>query len=50
MAGEGLVDAIADFFQFAVGAVGFAGVAAATAVPDELMRELDPFFLWDGGH
>ena len=41
---------VAELFEIAGGAVGFAGEADAAAVPDELVGEDDPFVLRDDGH
>ena len=41
---------VAELFEVAGGTVGFARVANAAAMPDELVRELNPPVLRDDGH
>src|SRR6266852_7424835 len=41
---NGFVLRITDGFEVAVDAAGFAGDAHAAAMPDQLVRELNPFF------
>ena len=47
---NGFVFGVAEMLEVAVDAFGFAGDADASAVPDELVGEDDPFVLWDHGH
>src|SRR5450432_729407 len=50
MRGHRLVRRITDFFQITINAARFARHAYAAPVPDQLMREGDPFFLWKYFH
>src|SRR5260370_39645843 len=42
---NGFVLRLTDRFEVAIDAAGFAGDAHAAAMPDQLVRELNPFFL-----
>jgi hypothetical protein len=46
----GFVGRVAEIFEGAIDAFGFAGDAQGAAVPDDLVREEDPFFTRDDFH
>ena len=48
--GPGFVRGVAEILQVTVRAPGLAGYAQSASVMDDLMREIDPFFLRDDFH